>query len=46
VARLVRLDGGAAGAELLRLATRVFELGAGVSVDELAGFDPVEAVTL
>jgi hypothetical protein len=45
-ARLVGLDGGAAGAELLRFAARVFELGAGVGVDELAGFDPLEAVTL
>jgi hypothetical protein len=44
--RLVGLDGGAAGAELLRLAARVFELGAGVGVDELAGLDPLEAVTL
>jgi hypothetical protein len=43
---LVGLDGGAAGAELLRLAARVFELGAGVGVDELAGLDPFEAVTL
>jgi hypothetical protein len=44
--RLVGLDGGAAGAELLRFAARVFELGAGVGVDELAGLDPLEAVTL
>ena len=44
--RLVGLDGGAAGAELLRLATGVFELGAGIGVDELAGLDPLEAVTL
>jgi hypothetical protein len=44
--RLVGLDGGAAGAELLRLAAGVFELGAGVGVDELAGLDPLEAVTL
>jgi len=44
--RFVRLDGGAAGAELLRLAARVLELGAGVGVDELAGFDPLEPVTL
>jgi hypothetical protein len=44
--RLVGLDGGAAGAELLRLAARVFELGACVGVDELAGLDPLEAVTL
>jgi len=44
--RFVGLDGGAAGAELLCLATRIFELGAGVGVDELAGSDPIEAVTL
>jgi hypothetical protein len=44
--RLVGLDGGAAGAELLRLAARVFELRAGIGVDELAGLDPFEAVTL
>jgi hypothetical protein len=44
--RFVGLDGGAAGAEPLCLATRVFELEAGVGVDELAGFDPLEAVTL
>jgi hypothetical protein len=44
--RLVGLDGGAASAELLCLATCVFELGAGVGVDELAGLDPLEAVTL
>jgi hypothetical protein len=44
--RLVGLDGGAAGAELLRLAARVFELGAGVGVDELTRLDPLEAVTL
>jgi hypothetical protein len=43
---LVGLDGGPAGAELLRLAARVFELGASVGVDELAGFDPLEPVTL
>ena len=43
---LVRLDGGASGAELLRLTARVFELGAGVGVDELAGLDPLESVTL
>jgi hypothetical protein len=43
---LVRLDGRAAGAELLRLAPGVFELGAGVGVDELAGLDPLEAVML
>jgi hypothetical protein len=45
-ARLVGLDGGAAGTELLCLAPRVFELGAGVGVDELAGFDPLEPMTL
>jgi hypothetical protein len=44
--RLVRLDGRATCAELLRLAPRVFELGAGVGVDELAGLDPLEAMTL
>ena len=44
--RFVGLDGGAAGAELLRLAARVFELGAGVGVDELAGLDPLEPVPL
>jgi len=44
--RLVGLDGGAAGAELLCLATCVFELGAGVGVDQLAGLDPLEAMTL
>ena len=44
--RFVRLDGGAAGAELLRLAARVFELGACVSVDEQAGLDSLEAVML
>jgi hypothetical protein len=44
--RLVRLDGRATRAELLRLAPRVFELGARVGVDELAGLDPLEAVTL
>src|SRR5207248_2353484 len=44
--RFVGFDGGAAGAELLCLATGVFELGAGVGVDELAGLDPLEAVTL
>jgi hypothetical protein len=43
--RLVGLDGGAAGAELLRLAAGVFELGAGVGVDELAGLDPLEPVS-
>jgi hypothetical protein len=44
--RLVRLDGGAASAEFLRLAARAFELRAGVGVNELAGLDPLEAVTL
>jgi hypothetical protein len=39
------LEGGAAGAELLRLAARVFELGTRVGVDELTGLDPLEAVT-
>jgi len=42
--RLVRLEGGAAGAELGRLCACVFELGAGVGVDELSGFDLLEAV--
>jgi hypothetical protein len=37
------LDGGAASAELLRFSARVFELGAGVGVDELASLDPLEA---
>jgi hypothetical protein len=44
--RLVRPDGRAAGTELLCLAARVFELGAGVSVDELASSDPLEPMTL
>jgi hypothetical protein len=44
--RLVGLHGGATGAEPLRLAAGVFELGAGVGVDELAGLDLLEAVTL
>ena len=44
--RLVRLDGRAAGAELLCFAARVFELGARVGVDQLAGLNPFEAVTL
>jgi hypothetical protein len=44
--RFVRPDGRAAGTELLCLAARVFELGAGVGVDELAGFDPLEPMTL
>jgi hypothetical protein len=43
--RFVGLDGGAAGTELLCLAARVFELGAGVGVDELAGFNPLEPMT-
>jgi hypothetical protein len=30
----------------LRFAAGVFELGAGVGVDELAGLDPLEAMTL
>jgi len=42
---LVRLQRGAAGAELDRLRAGVFELGAGVRVDELTGLDPLEAVT-
>jgi hypothetical protein len=45
VLRLVGFDGGAAGTELLCLATCVFELGAGVGVDQLAGLDPLEAVS-
>jgi hypothetical protein len=45
-AHFVRPNGRAAGTELLCLAARVFELGAGVSVDELAGFDPLEPMTL
>jgi hypothetical protein len=44
--RFVRLDGGAAGAELLRLTTRVLELGTSVGVDQLTGLDPLEPVTL
>jgi hypothetical protein len=43
-ARLIRLDGGAAGTELLRLAPGVLELGARVGVDQLAGLDPLEPV--
>ena len=43
--RLVGLDGGAASAELLRLPARVLELGARVGVDELAGLDPLDAVS-
>lgn len=46
VLRLVCLDGRAARAVLLRLAARVFEGGAGVRIDELAGLDPLEAMTL
>jgi hypothetical protein len=46
MAPLVRLEGGAASAELLRLAASVFELGASVGVDELPGFDPIEPVSL
>jgi hypothetical protein len=30
----------------LRFPARVFELGASVGIDELAGLDPLEAVTL
>jgi hypothetical protein len=44
--RFVRPHGRAAGTELLCLAARVFELGAGVGVDELASFDPLEPMTL
>ena len=44
--RLVGLDGGAPGAELLRLSSGVLELGAGVGIDELAGLDSLEAVML
>jgi hypothetical protein len=42
----VGLDRGAAGAELLGLTAGIFEFGAGVGVDELAGLDPLEPVTL
>src|SRR5262249_37873823 len=42
--RLVGLDGGPAGPVLLCLAAGVFEGGAGVGVDELTGFDPLESV--
>jgi hypothetical protein len=42
----VRLDRVAAGAELLRLASGVLELRAGVGIDQLAGLDPLEAVSL
>jgi len=44
--RFVRPNGCAAGTELLCFAARVLELGAGVGVDELAGFDPLEPMTL
>jgi hypothetical protein len=44
--RFIRPHGRAAGTELLCLAARVFELGAGVGVDELASFDPLESMTL
>ena len=37
-------DSRAASAELLRLAPRVLELGAGVGVDQLTGLNPLEAV--
>jgi hypothetical protein len=43
---LVRLNGRAAGAELLCLAARVLELRSRVGVDELPGLDPLEAVPL
>jgi hypothetical protein len=43
---LVRLQGRAAGAELLRLAARVLEFRTRVRVDELTRLDPLEAVTL
>jgi hypothetical protein len=46
VLRLVGLEGRAARAVLLCLAAGVFEGGAGVGVDELAGLDPLEAMTL
>jgi hypothetical protein len=42
--RFVGLESRAARAEFLRLAARVFELRACISVDELSGFDPLEAV--
>jgi hypothetical protein len=44
--RLVRLERGAACTELLCFFPRVFEPRAGVCVDELTGFDPLEAVPL
>jgi hypothetical protein len=43
---LVGLERAAAGAVLLRFAPGVLELGTGVGIDELAGFDPLEAVSL
>jgi hypothetical protein len=42
--RLVRLQGGAAGAELGGLAPRVLELRPGVGIDELARLDSFEPV--
>ena len=42
--RLGRLDGCAAGTELLGLATGVFERRAGVGVDQIAGLDIGESV--
>jgi hypothetical protein len=44
--RLVGLCDGSARAEFLRLLARVLEHRAGVGVDELAGLDSLEAVTL
>jgi hypothetical protein len=44
--RFVRLEGRAAGAELLCLATGVFELGASIGVDELTRLDSLEPVSL
>jgi hypothetical protein len=44
--RLECLERRSPRAELLRLAAGVLELGAGVGVDELAGLDPLETVTL
>jgi hypothetical protein len=43
-ARPVGLECRSAGAELLRLAPRILELGAGVGVHELAGLNPLETV--
>jgi hypothetical protein len=43
--RLVGLEGGTAGTELLRFAPGVLEGGAGVGVDELSGLDALEAVS-